>query len=117
MIHYVCDFCSVVKQPSEVWILGLAAEQVGVTAARREVSILPTWDSARAVHPLAVHFCSVECKENYMSQLFTSDAAAEDVVVESEVPAGVAVQRSVLPKKVVVTTVKSRKPRRSRRAV
>ena len=83
MIQFVCDGCSVIKEPSEVWIVGLAAESVGVTAARREVTIQSAWDRPTATHPLAVHFCSVECKDNYMAQLFAPDATAEQVVVGS----------------------------------
>lgn len=70
MLEFVCDSCRKMKDPGETWILGLAAEAVGVTAARREVSIISVWDRERAVHPLAVHFCSEECQENYIQKLF-----------------------------------------------
>jgi hypothetical protein len=83
MIQFVCDGCSAIKEPSEVWFVGLAAESVGVTAARREVTIQSAWDRPTAIHPLAVHFCSVECKDDYMAQLFAPDATAEQVVVGS----------------------------------
>ena len=83
MIQFICESCAAVKEPSEVWIVGLAAESVGVTAARREVSIQTAWDRPTAVHPLAVHFCSVECKDNYMARLFAPEATAEQVVVAS----------------------------------
>jgi hypothetical protein len=75
-----------VKEPSEVWIVGLAAESVGVTEARREVTIQSAWDRTTAVHPLAVHFCSIECKDSYMARLFTPEATTEEVVVERSVP-------------------------------
>jgi hypothetical protein len=39
MIQFVCDNCSAVKQPDEVWIAGQAAEVVGAVSARREVTI------------------------------------------------------------------------------
>jgi hypothetical protein len=81
MIQFVCDGCSAIKEPSEVWIVGLAAESVGVTTARREVTIQSAWDRPTAIHPLAVHFCSVECKDNYMARLFAPDATTEQVVV------------------------------------
>jgi len=83
MIQFVCDSCAAIKEPSEVWIVGLAAESVGFTAARREVTIQSAWDRPTAVHPFAVHFCSVECKDNYMAQLFAPEATAEQVVVGS----------------------------------
>ena len=83
MIQFVCDSCAAIKDPSEVWIVGLAAESVGVTAARRELIIQSDWDRLTAVDSLAVHFCSVECKDNYMAELFAPEATAEQVVVAS----------------------------------
>ena len=38
---------------SQTWIMGLAAEAVGTSAARREVTIQSDWDRPAAVHPLA----------------------------------------------------------------
>jgi hypothetical protein len=83
MIQFVCESCAAVKQASDVWIVGLAAESVGVTAARREVAIQSAWDRQTSIHPLAVHFCSVECKDNYMARLFAPDATAEVIVERS----------------------------------
>jgi hypothetical protein len=70
MLQFVCDFCEAVKEPAETWINGVAAENVGTQAARREVIIDPAWKRDRALLPLAVHFCSIECKENYLAELF-----------------------------------------------
>jgi len=70
MIHFACDSCRTIKAWNEIWLLGLAAETVGVVAARREVTILPVWDRDQAVHRLAVHFCSEECKDKYVAKLF-----------------------------------------------
>jgi hypothetical protein len=78
MIRFVCDSCERIKSPKEIWLLGLAAEAVAPTAARREVTILPAWDRDRAVHSLAVHFCSARCKDRYVTRLFG------DEVVEGE---------------------------------
>ena len=93
MIEFVCDSCSAVRQDDEPWILGIAAEAVDVTAARRELTLFPVWDRGRSVHPLAVHFCSVECKDKYMERLFGPDATAEEVVVERAAPVQAVVQR------------------------
>jgi len=76
MIRFSCDSCQAIKTPDEIWILGLAAEAVGFTAARREVNILSSWDYTNAVHPLAVHFCSESCKENYIDKLFGKNEKA-----------------------------------------
>jgi hypothetical protein len=79
MIQFACDACRRIKAAKEIWLVGLAAETVGVTAARREVTILPVWDSEQAVHRLAVHFCSERCKDKYVAKLFEQ----KDSVVES----------------------------------
>ena len=82
MIRFDCDWCRRTKASDEIWLLGLAAEAVGVTAARREITILPAWNRETAVHPLAVHFCCEECKDDYMARLFNhAPALSADVIV------------------------------------
>lgn len=75
MIQFACDSCRRMKALNEVWLMGLAAETVGVTAARREVTILSVWDSEQAVDRLAVHFCSEKCKDKYVTKLFGRENA------------------------------------------
>ena len=79
MLQFVCDYCETVKAPSETWINGIAAENVGTQAARREVIIDPAWRRERAVLPFAVHFCSIECKDNYLAELFNKPAELLEV--------------------------------------
>src|SRR2546425_10975363 len=114
MIQFVCDSCGRVKEPSETWIVGTAAEAVGVTAARREVTIQSTWDRAIAVHPFAVHFCSVKCKDSYMAELFAPDSAAEERVIERT--AEIVVERSAPAVQSTTTKSRRRKTRRTKRA-
>jgi len=76
MIEYVCDSCHKRKKENQSWILGLAAESVGVQSARREINILSAWSQPEAVHPMAVHFCSERCKDRYMKKLFSYELAA-----------------------------------------
>jgi hypothetical protein len=75
MLQFVCDYCGNVKQPDETWITGMAAENVGLQAARREAVIDPAWRYERAILPLAVHFCSTDCKDNYLARLFDRPAS------------------------------------------
>jgi hypothetical protein len=82
MVRYECDYCHRLKPKDESWILGYAAENIGVTAARREVTILPEWDEVRAVDYLAVHFCCDQCRQNYMVTIFGEEAADGEVVKE-----------------------------------
>jgi hypothetical protein len=114
MIQYVCDICSAVKGPEEVWMVGLAAETVGAVSARREINIQSAWNRTTALHPLAVHFCSVQCKDDYMARLFAPESPFEAITVESVVPAEVTIKRVVPETKRVVT--KMRKARRVKSA-
>jgi hypothetical protein len=99
MVRFQCDTCSALKKDSEVWILGYAAESVGVTAARREITISSAWADRNALDWLAVHFCSDECRAEYMQRLFSN---AIDTVV---------------PKKALVREAVTRKSTSPRRAV
>jgi len=64
----------------------MAAENVGTQAARREVIIDPAWRYERAVQPLAVHFCSVECKDGYLAELFDKPAALLEIDSVKSIP-------------------------------
>jgi hypothetical protein len=109
MLRYECDFCHRLKGADEAWILGFAAENIGVTAARREVTILPRWDEARAADYLAVHFCCEQCRQNYMANLFGEDPATEIVEEVAMVPRKRIVRE--YPGASVETRVVRRKPR------
>jgi hypothetical protein len=106
MILFACDWCEIVKQPGEQWILGMGLEQVALTAARREIDILPIWDDARAVHPLAVHFCCQEHKDNYVAMMFETEPVPTQVVVETELK-----RRPVQVSKVIRTVPAVTKPK------
>jgi hypothetical protein len=119
MIQYLCDTCSAVKQPQEAWIVGLAAEAVGATSARREVTIQSVWDRQTAVHPLAVHFCSIQCKDEYMTRLFAPEASAEAVghnQIAPEFPSHVVTERTIPAKRAAKSKVTKTIRRRSRGA-
>ena len=105
MVRFQCDSCGRNKEENDVWILGFAAENIGVTSARREVSIAGMWERARAVEPLAVHFCSDECRARYMEALFgdTPDTLQGKRTVPKK-----RIQR-VIPGEVVETMVAEKK--------
>jgi len=118
MLRFACEWCQRLKEADEAWILGFAAENRGVTASRREVTVPNEWDRERAVHPFAVHFCSIEHKDNYMSALFDSspvDAVKGRKVVPVIESEEVEVRRTV-PGKRVVTSQKRKTPASRRRA-
>lgn len=111
MVDFVCDRCGAVKQVDESWIVGLAAEAVGAVSARREVNIQSAWTREAALHPLAVHFCSIQCKDEYMARLFGTEPV-EQIVVERTSPAEMIVEREV-PAKVVTRTRRVRQHKRA----
>ncbi len=122
MLRYECDFCHRLKGKDETWILGFAAENIGVTAARREIAILPQWDEARAVDYLAVHFCCEQCRQNYVANLFGEEPRAAEVLEEvAVVPRkrivrqypGARVETEVVRRKAVAGKSKARRRRRA----
>ncbi|HKT49260.1 MAG TPA: hypothetical protein VJV96_03135 [Candidatus Angelobacter sp.] len=104
MVRFQCDTCGRLKESDEAWILGFAAENIGVTSARREVSISGTWDRPRAVEPLAVHFCSDECRAEYMNALFGETPSTR----EGEITVTKRRMKRVVPGGVVDTVVAER---------
>jgi hypothetical protein len=97
MLQFVCDYCGNIKQLDETWINGMAAENVGTQAARREAIIDPTWRYERAVLPFAVHFCCIDCKDNYLAKLF--DRPASRLEIQSATTDTVSRRRTVIAKK------------------
>ena len=83
MLRFVCDWCKTEKQPGESWVMGWAVENVAPTAQRREVQLAQGWNYDRAVHPLAVHFCSPEHAQHYLDALFGEVPAAGEEVIET----------------------------------
>jgi hypothetical protein len=112
MIKFVCDYCSNVKQPDETWINGVAVENVGTQAARREVIIDPAWRYERVVLPFAVHFCSLDCKDSYLAELFSQPPSLLEVERVDVEPAR---QRRVIhAKNVPVGKAAQKRTRKSR---
>jgi hypothetical protein len=107
MLRFACEWCKRLKEPDEKWVLGFAAENLGVTASRREVTILSQWDPDRSVHPFAVHFCSIEHKDKYMAALFERAAPPLGETV---------VTRRAAPRKLVSRTTRKRAPVSRKRA-
>ena len=112
MIQFVCDTCGSIKNPDEQWILGLAVENVALTAARREVTLLSAWDEARAREWFAVHFCSEQCKDDYMAQLFGQQPAQAEILSSVEVTS--ATGKKVIEMKRRQRTVPRRVTRRTK---
>jgi hypothetical protein len=113
MIRFQCESCGRLKGDKEAWILGFAAENIGVTSARREISIASSWDRPRAVESLAVHFCSDECRVTYMSALFGDSPETLDGTATSTTRR----IKRLVPGAVVDTVVSEKsRPKTTRRA-
>jgi len=119
MLQYVCDNCGAVKGEPEEWVLGFAAERLGISEARREITIAPRWDENRAVQWFAVHFCSIECKDEYIDRLFGTQTVSDDVEVVEHATVTPASERKTkitrsraTPRTATTTrrTIKKRKP-------
>lgn len=76
MMEFFCETCHARKRAGEKWILGFSPETSDSDPSSREISILPQWSDTRAVHPLAVHFCSHRCREKYVTWLFQYQLAS-----------------------------------------
>lgn len=74
MLQYTCDWCHRIKRSGDAWILGFAAEMEGAVSQRRELLIAEHW--APTCHPLAVHFCSKDHKEQYIRKMFGKAASS-----------------------------------------
>ena len=88
MLQYACDWCKRIKPPEDEWVLGFAAENIGVVSARREITVASAWNEDQAVHPLAVHFCSEDHKNRYVAALFDERTAQARSVVETKLQPG-----------------------------
>jgi len=111
MIRFQYDGCGELKEQGETWILGFAAENIGVTSARREISIASSWDRSRAADLLAVHFCSDECRATYMNALFGDASQQDQGLTKRRV-------KRVVPGAVVDTEIREKtRPKSARRTV
>ena len=114
MVRFECESCGRWKGEGEVWILGFAAENVGVTSARREISIASSWDRPRAVESFAVHFCCDECRAAYMSALFGDTPDTLDGTATSTKRR----MKRIVPGAVIDTVVSEKgRPKTTRRTV
>ena len=68
MISVTCDTCGTARQPGEEWVLGYDLESVSPSGVRRAITFLDHWDARRIDELGAIHFCSLECKNDYLDK-------------------------------------------------
>lgn len=71
MVKITCDTCRAVKPGDaklhrEEWILGYDIESKSARSLQRAIRFLDRWDDRRIMELGAIHFCSTQCKEDYM---------------------------------------------------
>ena len=68
MVKVTCDTCSAQRKHGEEWVLGYDIESVSQSGVRRAITFLDRWDSRRMDELGAIHFCSLQCKQEYMDK-------------------------------------------------
>ena len=68
MIRITCDTCGAVKRgKGQEWIIGYDLQYNTPRAVGRTLSFFDRWNDSRVLERGAVHFCSPECKEQYIA--------------------------------------------------
>jgi len=74
MIEISCDTCGKVKPLVESptngnteWVLGYDLEMQSPNALQRSMRFLEHWDNRRVMELGAIHFCSIACKDDYIT--------------------------------------------------
>ena len=68
MLKVICDTCEAERQPGEEWVLGYDIESVSANGVRRAITFLDHWDARRMDELGSIHFCSLECKDDYLAR-------------------------------------------------
>jgi hypothetical protein len=71
--EFVCSFCGKQKGDAKDWLLALEGTQVKSVVMKYAITLLGTWDEARANQPNALHFCSAACQSRYLSKNYGDD--------------------------------------------
>lgn len=68
MIRITCDTCGAVRRAKgPEWTIGYDLQYDTPRAVGRSLSFFDRWDDSRVLERGAVHFCSPECKEQYIA--------------------------------------------------
>lgn len=103
-------------EAGDAWLLGYAAEAIGAVSARREVNMVSSWTYENAIQPFAVHFCSLDCRDAYLTKLFGEvPVAVQQTKIVKRVRSAPAVAKRELTVVTKRAPVKSRTVTRKRR--
>jgi hypothetical protein len=73
-MEFFCKTCGKRKGDAKGWLLGL--EGSGKPAMKYTINLRVKWDEQRASERNAVHFCSAECQNKYVSASYGDDTWA-----------------------------------------
>ena len=75
MVEIKCDNCDAVKQPNiehrhtgNEWIIGWDLLSESPNAMQHSIRFLDHWDDRRVAEFGAIHFWSLECRDEYVSR-------------------------------------------------
>ena len=74
MVKITCDVCGKVRPDPDTriaedkWVLGYDLEVENANALQRSLRFLNRWDNARVLELGAIHLCSQQCKDGYISK-------------------------------------------------
>jgi hypothetical protein len=74
------------RKSEEGWLLGFEwfdGQTAGIppTDPQRRIVFLDEWDRSRTSEPGAVHFCSAECREEYLSMWYRDLLVQDELVM------------------------------------
>lgn len=74
MVEIKCDNCDAVRQPNietrhgDEWILGWDILSESPNAMQHSIRFLDRWDDRRVAEFGAIHFCSLDCRDEYVGR-------------------------------------------------
>ena len=71
MVTITCDNCGAAKDQSRrspEWIQGYDIGAESPKAVSRSIRFLDRWDPARVLELGAIHFCSAQCRDEYIGR-------------------------------------------------
>jgi hypothetical protein len=67
IVEYICNVCRKRKEADQNWRLGFEKTIPTGSGVEKEIVVLHTWDEKWAQEPNALHFCSEQCEQKYLS--------------------------------------------------
>ena len=66
-MEYICKVCGKAKRGDHNWRVGFEKTGPAGSSIEKTIVVLHSWDEQRAQEPNALHFCSEQCEQDYLS--------------------------------------------------